>query len=221
MKTLLRIRKNYKSAFYLDLMKKVLFSKKLDEHNIKLRDYLLNKFKEYVSLDSCNLLEIGCGNGRFATLLGPKVKSYTGIEPDKEYLKIAESTTPKEVNVKYYWGKAEDVPITNKRFEVILYAFSWHFIQDFDKAIFEAKRLLNKNGIIVIYEPSKQTKKWASSRLTKGSKDFDERLYKNKLLDLDKGKKAISKLERNDLSVIEKEIDDGENPNLWVIRSSL
>ena len=68
-------------------MKKVLFSKELDGRNIQLRDYLLNKFSRYVDIGNCDLLEIGCGNGRFATLLGPKVKSYTGIEPDEDYLK--------------------------------------------------------------------------------------------------------------------------------------
>ncbi len=201
-------------------MKKVIFSKELSESNIARRDYLLETFSRYVDLNNCNLLEIGCGNGRFATLLGPKVKSYTGIDPDEEYLKIAKKTTPEDVKAEYYLGTAEKVPI-NKKFDVILYAFSWHFIQDFDKAISESKRLLNKNGIIVIYEPSKKTKKWANSKLTKGSGDFDEKLFKSKLLDLERGRGALSKLEQKGLEIVEKEIDNGENPNLWVIRSSL
>jgi len=199
-------------------MKKILFSKEFDKRNIKFRDYLLNKFRKYVNLDTCDLLEIGCGNGRFATLLGSKIKSYTGIEPDEEYLKIAKETTPKDVKAEYHKGRAEDVPIFNKKFNVILYAFSWHFIKDFDKAISEAKRLLKKNGVIVIYEPSKEIKVWNSSKLNKGSKDFDEGLYRNKLLDLDRGRKSISKLVKNGLIIIEEEVDNGELPNCWIIR---
>ena len=201
-------------------MKKVLFSKKLEGNNIELRDRLLNKFSKYVNIDTCDLLEIGCGNGRFAALLGPKINSYTGVEPDEEYLNIAKETTSENVKAKYYEGKAEDVPLT-KKFDVILYAFSWHFIQDFDKAILEAKRLLKKQGIMVIYEPSNKTKKWASSRLTIGSKNFDERLYKKKLSDLERGRKAMSKLNKNGLTIIEEEIDEDEHPNLWIIRSLL
>ncbi|HLC77767.1 MAG TPA: class I SAM-dependent methyltransferase [Candidatus Nanoarchaeia archaeon] len=199
-------------------MKKVLFSKKIDKANLDLRDYLLDKFSKYVNLDNCELLEVGCGNGRFASLLGPKIKSYSGIEPDKEYLRIAKETTPRNVNAKYYHGKAEDISITNKKFDVILYAFSWHFIKDFDKAINEAKRLLKKEGIIVIYEPSKDTNNWASSKLRKGSKDFDEKLHKKKLLDLEGGRRAISKLEG--LFVAEEEVDNEEKPNLWVLKAS-
>ncbi len=195
----------------------MLFSKKLDDQNIHLRDYLLNKFSKYIYLDTCDLLEVGCGNGRFATLLGPKIKSYTGIEPDDEYLKIAKETTPKNVKAEYYKGTAEEVPLTRK-FDVILYASSWHFIQDFDKAIREAKRLLKQKGIIVIYEPSKETKKWASSKLTKGSKDFDEKLYQRKLSDLQRGRKSISKLNKYGLHITEEEVDNGENPNLWIIQ---
>ncbi len=194
-----------------------MFNKKFDDKNIRRRDYLLSKFSKYVNLETCYLLDVGCGNGRFATLLGPKIKSYTGIEPDEEYLKIAKETTPKNVKAEYYKGSAEQIPLT-KKFDVILYSFSWHFIQDFDKAIIEAKRLLNKRGIIVIYEPSKETKKWASSKLTRGSQDFDEELYQDKLSDLERGRKAISKLKKYGLNIVEEEIDNGESPNLWIIQ---
>lgn len=201
-------------------MKKVLFSKELDDRNIQLRDYLLGKFSKYVDLDNCDLLEIGCGNGRFATLLGPKIRSYTGVEPDEEYLRIAKETTPKNAKAEYYKGMAEQVPLT-KKFDIILYAFSWHFIQDFDKAINEAKRLLNQDGIMVIYEPSKETKKWASSKLTRGSKDFDKKLYQKKLSDLARGRKGISRLEKHALHVVEEQVDKGESPNLWIVKQPI
>lgn len=199
-------------------MKKFLFHKKLDTHNVGLRDYLLNKFSKYVDLEKCNLLEVGCGNGRFAALLGPRVKSYTGIEPDKEYLKIAKKTTPKGVKAQYYKGSAENIPVKNKKYDIILYAFSWHFINDFDKAVYEAKKLLKKNGVIVIYEPSKNTSNWASPVLRKDRKEFNEKTYKRKLLALERGRRAISKFKG--LSVVEKEVDEGEKPNLWVLRHS-
>ncbi len=198
-------------------MKKVLFSKKLDDKNIQRRDYLLNKFKKYVNLDSCDLLDIGCGNGRFATLFGSKIKSYTGIEPDEEYLKIAKETTPKDAKAEYFKGRAEKI-LLSKKFDVIFYGFSWHFIQDFDKAIKEAKRLLKKDGIIVIYEPSRETKKWANSKLTRGSEDFDEEMYNLKLLDLEKGRMNISKLSKHGFVIVEEEIDKGESPNLWIAK---
>jgi len=58
-------------------------------NNIKRRDFLLKKFSNYVDLAKCEILEVGCGNGRFAVLLLPYVSKYYGIDPDKERLELA------------------------------------------------------------------------------------------------------------------------------------
>ena len=51
----------------------------------------------------------------------------------------------------------------------------------------------------------------------KGGKEI-KKLYKDKLLDLENGRNAISKPNKHGLVIVEKEIDNGENPNLWIIK---
>lgn len=134
-----------------DSGKKVLFDTRLTENNKLLRDYILKKLKRYKELEKSDLLEIGIGNGRIGFLIGKKLKRYYGIEPDKEYLRIANKTKP-EKNFFYKSGKAEKIPF-KKKFDIVLYSFSWHFIKNHKKAIEECERILKPKGIILIIDP--------------------------------------------------------------------
>ena len=147
------------------MSKKILFPVDL-ERNKYVRDCLINKFQKYMELSKTDLLEIGIGNGRFGSLLGNKVKHYSGIDPDVEYVRIAKTNIPKDADIIYKVGSAENIPF-NKKFDILFYPFSWHFIGDFHKALEEANRVLRVNGVIVILEPTEEAKNWADSRLNK------------------------------------------------------
>lgn len=194
---------------------KLIFSKELNKGNLRTRDYLLSLVSKVKNPENSILLEVGCGNGRFEYLLSENFKSYTGIDPSLEYVKIAKETT-KSINSRYFVGFAEDIPLKEK-FDVILYAFSWHFVTDFKKAIQETKRVLEKEGIVIIMEPSKESNSWASQKLIRGSKEFDEKSYNQKMNALDKARKELELFEKAGFMISEERIDDGAHSNVWTL----
>ena len=72
-----------------------MFSTGLNESNRLKRDYLLKKLKRYKTLAESDILEVGIGNGRFGSIIAEEFKSYSGIDPDLEYVKLAIKNAPK------------------------------------------------------------------------------------------------------------------------------
>jgi ubiquinone/menaquinone biosynthesis C-methylase UbiE len=196
--------------------KKVLFSVKMNKSNTYKKDFLIHKFNKYIDLPNSDILEIGIGNGRFGHLLGGEVLHYYGIDIDKEYVRIAKSNIPKGAKVTYKIGDAEKIPF-EKKFDVIFYAQSWHFIKDFQKALKEVKRILNPNGIIAIIEPTKNSKKWASPKLRKDSPEFNKDLYQKKLNSLNRGRRAI--LGQSTFIIIEDEYIEKMTSQFYILRN--
>lgn len=181
------------------MTRKTLFPIELNEGNKNKKDFLINRFSQYVNLAAADLLEIGIGNGRFGYLLGQRVAHYYGVDVDREYVEIARTNIPLGALITYSVGSAEVIPF-ERQFDVVFYAHSWHLIQDFQGALKEAERVLKPNGIVAILEPSKNSS-WASARLRRGSPQFEEGFYKRKMQDLERGRSAI--LEQDLFSLVE------------------
>lgn len=176
-------------------MGKLLFSIALNEKNVFLRDLVSTSASRYLSLSHSQFFEIGIGNGRFGKLLGASVEHYYGIDIDKTYVKIARTNIPKGARVSYRYGDALNIPYRRK-FDVLFYANSWHFISDFDRALDEADRVLKPKGIIMILEPAEDSKEWSDPRLRRDSKEFVPQLLRQKVVMLNEGRKAIEKQKR-------------------------
>ena len=86
-------------------------------------------------------LEIGVGTGRFAQVLGIA----TGIDPSKNMIKTARK---KGINVRL--GSGEQLPFKNSIFDYAAIIITICFVKDPQKVLKEAKRVLNKNGKIII-----------------------------------------------------------------------
>lgn len=195
------------------LMNKVIFDASLSKKNIAYRDFLLTKIKKYRNPASSIALEIGIGNGRFVILLADKFKEYWGIDPDEKYIHIAQENTSKFTSVHLRLGKAESIPL-KKKFDVILFINSWHFT-DNEKALIEVKKSIKENGIVLISEPTENSK-FAASTLQKGHPDFDEKKFNFKLKKLKKAANFLK--EQKDFVIVEEEIYYGNNNLCWVLR---
>ena len=196
--------------------KKLLFSTELTEKNRYLQNYLIDKFSRHVYLPASNFLEIGIGNGRFGVLLGSNVAHYFGIDIDREYVRIARKNIPKRANITYKTGNAENIPF-DRKFDIMFYSLSWHFIEDKEKALEEAKRVLRPEGIIAVLEPSENvdTKDWASPKLRRNSPEFNLELWNKKLKAIINGRQAI--LEQRLFKIIEDEYDTKTAANLYIL----
>ncbi|MDO8282452.1 MAG: methyltransferase domain-containing protein [Thermodesulfovibrionia bacterium] len=85
-------------------------------------------------------LEIGVGTGRFAEALGIEY----GIDPSKEVLKIAEMR-----GIKAETASGDKLPFKDESFGGVFILFTLCFVENPEKVISEAKRVLKKNGGLI------------------------------------------------------------------------
>ncbi len=197
-------------------MKKVLFSIELNERNLYRRDYIIKKFSKYKDISKSSILEIGIGNGKYGFLFGDRFEQYFGIDIDKEYVELAKENIPKNAKVVYKIGNAEKIPFRRK-FDILFYPSSWHFINNFSEAMGQAKRVLKDNGIIAILEPSNNSG-WADPRLRKDSPKFDKKLFYRKIKSLERGRNAI--LSQKKFQILEDEFNFKKKFRFYILKSN-
>lgn len=100
----------------------------------------LNAIKELIQSDQ-NGLEVGVGTGRFAIPLGIKI----GVEPSLKMTEIA-----RRRGVKVYNAVAEELPFCDEEFDFVLMVTTICFVDDVEKALSEAYRVLKPNGYIIV-----------------------------------------------------------------------
>jgi SAM-dependent methyltransferase len=86
-------------------------------------------------------VEIGVGTGRFAGPLGIKI----GVEPSKRMREIA-----KKRGIQVVDGIAEKVPFDDGSFDFALMVTTICFVDDVDRALLEAYRILSHGGFLII-----------------------------------------------------------------------
>jgi ubiquinone/menaquinone biosynthesis C-methylase UbiE len=86
-------------------------------------------------------IEIGVGTGRFAESLSIKF----GVDPSLAMLKKA-----KERGVEVIGGVAENLPIMSGSFDFALITTTLCFVNEIEKTFEEVKRILRKNGFIIL-----------------------------------------------------------------------
>ncbi len=120
-----------------------LYSKEYDEW------YEKNKFAYLSEIEALKKvvpkkakgLEIGVGTGRFAEPLGVSV----GIDPSEKMLEIA-----KKRRITTFTGYGENLPFADEEFDYVLIVITICFVDNPDKVIFEAKRVLKDKGKLII-----------------------------------------------------------------------
>ena len=100
----------------------------------------LKAFKKVIPINKKGL-EIGVGTGRFAEPLGIEY----GVDPSEKMLSIA-----KKRGIKTFVGKGENLPFPDKEFDYVLLAITICFVENPDKVIEEARRVLKDNGKVII-----------------------------------------------------------------------
>ncbi|MDY6844222.1 MAG: class I SAM-dependent methyltransferase [Thermodesulfobacteriota bacterium] len=86
-------------------------------------------------------MEIGVGTGQFAKPLGIKI----GVEPSKRMREIAQR---REIQV--LDGVAEELPFDGSRFDFVLMVSTVCFVDDINKTLLEAHRVLSDGGFLII-----------------------------------------------------------------------
>lgn len=93
------------------------------------------------------ILDVGCGTGIASQPFTVNGFPVTGVDPSQAMLESAAQRLP---NATFVHGQAEALPFPNERFDVVISAQTFHWV-DRARALAEAYRALRKGGIIAVW----------------------------------------------------------------------
>lgn len=99
------------------------------------------------NLQNKSVLDLGCGEGRYARILKSKGAIVTGIDPAPEFIDHAIS---QDLDSTYILAPAESIPLPDHRFDLILSYLSIIDIPDLEAASQEISRLLRPGGEFIV-----------------------------------------------------------------------
>jgi SAM-dependent methyltransferase len=94
-----------------------------------------------------DILDLGCGEGRYARILAGKGAKVTGIDPVQKFIDIAREKDPQS---EYVVGVAEVLPFGDELFDIVLSYLTLIDIPDIRLAIPEMGRVLRSGGKLVV-----------------------------------------------------------------------
>jgi ubiquinone/menaquinone biosynthesis C-methylase UbiE len=115
------------------------------------------KFMEPYIHKGCNILDAGCGNGRFAIEMASKGANLSILDISDEQIKLAEikireANLEKQVNHSYTTSITNLEMIESETYDVVVcYGGVLNYtLQESKKALAELKRVLKKGGVLLI-----------------------------------------------------------------------
>lgn len=109
-----------------------------------LDDVMLGLCGDVAGLD---VIDIGCGEGRFCRMLGQRGARMTGIDPVEKLVVEARRRQPEAT---FHIAKAEALPVTDASMDLAVSYVSLVDIADYKMAIAEMKRVLRPGGRCVV-----------------------------------------------------------------------
>tara|TARA_A100000164_G_C21750483_1_gene696764 strand:+ start:174 stop:926 length:753 start_codon:yes stop_codon:yes gene_type:complete len=122
-----------------------------------LTKYFDNKIEQYLS-DDLDILDYGCGPGTFLIKLSRMTKSKLfGADISGKFIEQSKFNFDKFnlTNIDTIKVEPEKLPYSDKKFDIIFLIDVIHHLDNIEKNLDEIKRVLKKNGKIIIYEPNK------------------------------------------------------------------
>jgi ubiquinone/menaquinone biosynthesis C-methylase UbiE len=118
--------------------------------------YLQKKVISLANLQKdSNFLDLGCGTGwavRYAAGLLNAQGNFVGIDISEGMIAKAKEHSRGSAKIKYYKASAEDLPLENSYFDVVICTNSFHHYLNPEKAIHEVYRVLKQEGKIYILD---------------------------------------------------------------------
>lgn len=127
------------------------------------------------------VLDLGCGYGENCQKFSKMgAKEVVGADISKKMIEVA-SNENSFSNVSYRHMSMSDLSSIEEKFDLVVSSLAVHYIQDFDKLLFEIQGLLNNKGIFIFSQEHPLT-----TALTKGnywSKDENDEILHYNLSD--------------------------------------
>jgi SAM-dependent methyltransferase len=142
-------------------------------HRPPVHQHLITRLREHLALPNKlhRALDIGCGAGLSTAALAPMVENAFGIEPIIEMLAHRSSVT---IQAQFVAAKAEQLPFASHSFDLLTAAGALNYA-DLKMFFPEAVRVLDADGVLVIYDFSEGRRLQADSRLENWYAAFKQR----------------------------------------------
>jgi len=113
------------------------------------RDYLLDQpmLEQAGDVEGWDVLDIGCGEGRFCRMMAARGARVIGIDPTKTFLERASIGDPRQDFVK---GVGEALPFQSDTFDLAVTYLTLIDMPDFRGAIQEMARVLKPGGRVIV-----------------------------------------------------------------------
>lgn len=108
---------------------------------------LYDTIAEFGLRRGATILDVGCGTGIAGGPFAANGFPLTGVDPSEAMLAKAKEQFPNAVFVQ---GSAEALPFPNERFDVVISAQAYHYV-DRSRALAEAHRVLRPSGTIAVW----------------------------------------------------------------------
>ncbi len=139
-----------KKAFWFPFSSK----NQIEKFQKVIRDIEWNSFKQYITPNS-SFLDVGCGSGdnmnRANQELGCEVK---GIDPSPGSHGVGRFSTEKITSPNIVQGGAEEIPFTDKAFDMVFCSHVLEHVGSETKSLDEINRVLKDEGTLIIGMPT-------------------------------------------------------------------
>lgn len=102
------------------------------------------------------VLDVACGTGVVARLAYEKVGAegrVTGLDVNPGMIAVARASTPDEMDIDWIRAPAEDMPLPDDSFDVVLCGMGLQFFEDREAGLREMRRVLSDDGRAVLNLP--------------------------------------------------------------------
>lgn len=102
------------------------------------------------------VLDVACGTGIVSRLAAEKVGpggTVAGLDINPGMLAVARSVTPKDMSIEWYQASAEDMPLPDETFDVVMCQMGLQFMEDKIGALQEMRRVLVSGGHLILNVP--------------------------------------------------------------------
>lgn len=115
-----------------------------------------------------DVLDIGCGDGRYAIALARRGARVVGLDPSGPALEMAKGRARDAgVNVSLAEGDARSIPFDSETFDIVTAVTVLCFVKSPEKVFGEVERVLRPGGLLVVGELGRWST-WAAWRRLKG-----------------------------------------------------
>jgi 2-polyprenyl-3-methyl-5-hydroxy-6-metoxy-1,4-benzoquinol methylase len=109
--------------------------------------------------DVSDILDLGCGTGRFSKALADQFKaSVTGIDPSEKMLDQAKLKHA-DSEITFLQSSAEDIPLEDSSVDLVFMSMVYHHLIDPGTTASECRRVLKPSGYVVLRNSTSEQEK--------------------------------------------------------------